>query len=63
MITAVWLNGKLSGMADPESYPTLSELLGDPDPDPEPDDTEVEPEAQHIGARLWVMHLNRGSSG
>ncbi len=55
MITGSWLNGRLSGMIDPNKYPSLEEMLGEePQAEPEP-----EPGAEHVGARLWVMWLNR----
>ncbi|MBH9537528.1 hypothetical protein [Novosphingopyxis sp. YJ-S2-01] len=58
MITGAWLAGRLGGMADPKTYPTLESLLGDmPEPEPE----ELEPEERHVGAKLWVMLLNRRS--
>jgi len=56
-ITLAWLNGRLSGMADPETYPTLESMLGEEKPEPE---AEPEPGAEHVGAQLWIMFLNRG---
>lgn len=42
-------------MIDPNKYPSLEEMLGEePQAEPEP-----EPGAEHVGARLWVMWLNR----
>lgn len=55
ILTGVWLNGRLSGMADPKTYPTLNEILGD---EAEPD-AEPEPGSEHAGAKLWLMYLNR----
>lgn len=55
MITGAWLMGQLGGMADPETYPALEDLLG---MEPEEPEEEPSPEAAHIGARLWIMHLN-----
>ena len=43
-------------MADPKTYPTLDEILGD-DAGP---DAEPEPGSEHAGAKLWLMYLNRG---
>ena len=42
-------------MIDPDTYPSLEEMLGE-EPQQE---TEPEPRAEHIGAKLWVMWLNR----
>ncbi|MBY8335207.1 hypothetical protein [Qipengyuania pacifica] len=42
-------------MIDPENYPSLEEMLGE-EKQAEP---ELEPGAEHVGAKLWVMWLNR----
>ena len=55
VVTGAWLNGRLSGMIDPENYPSLEEMLGE-EKQAEP---ELEPGAEHVGAKLWVMWLNR----
>ena len=56
VITGSWLNGRLV-MADQKTYPSLEEMLGE---EPEPEgDYEPEPGAEHIGAKLWIMYLNR----
>lgn len=51
-----WLGGLLGGMADPKTYPALSAILDDA---PEPEPEEVDPETAHVGAKLWVMWLNK----
>lgn len=57
MITSAWLTGRLGGMADPETYPALEQLLGNEEQQEEP--KQENPEARHAGARLWLMFLNR----
>lgn len=58
MLTA-WLGGLLGGSADPKTYPPLSDLIGEePEPESEPDAPPDE-EAAHVGAKLWIMFLNR----
>lgn len=51
-----WLGGLLGGMADPKTYPALSTILDD---EPEPEPEELDSEAAHVGAKLWVMWLNK----
>lgn len=55
ILTGVWLNGRLSGMADPKTYPSLQELLGDE----REEEVDPEPGTEHAGAKLWIMYLNR----
>ena len=57
LIAGVWLNGRLSGMADPKTYPALEDLLDD---GVEPElEGETETGTENIGAKLWIMFLNR----
>lgn len=61
VITGAWVNGQLSGMADPNTYPALGTLLGQmlgDDTETEAE-TDSEPGADTIGAKLWIMFLNR----
>jgi len=43
-------------MADPKTYPSLADMLGEEEPEQEP---EPEPGSEHVGAQLWIMFLNR----
>jgi hypothetical protein len=56
-----WLGGLLGGMSDPKTYPKFEELIPPPDEAaetaPEPDG-KPEPEAEAVGAKLWIMYLN-----
>ena len=59
-ILGAWLSGRLGGMADPKSYPELSALLGEDEvqADEAPSEDE-DPDAAHVGAKLWIMFLNK----
>lgn len=52
-----WLTGRLSGMADPATYPSFAMLIGIEAPE---ESEEPDPEAKGVGARLWIMRLNKG---
>lgn len=62
VITGAWFNGRFGGMADPKTYPSLTEVLEQvfADPVEAAGDDELDPEAEHVGAKLWIMYLNRG---
>lgn len=59
-ILGAWLSGRLGGMADPKSYPELSSLLGEEEQQADASESDDEdPEAAHVGAKLWIMFLNK----
>ena len=53
-----WLTGRLSGMADAATYPSFAAIIGVETPEAD----EPDPEAKGVGARLWIMRLNKGGA-